>query len=61
VLEGLAGRDATVPLVLNGPSPKLTIEGAWLSRAGIAHESSVMTVHFPVGDGWKTTTVTLNW
>jgi len=61
VLEGLAGRDATIPLVLNGPSPKLTIEGAWLSRAGIAHESSVMTVHFPVGDGWKTTTVTLNW
>jgi glycogen debranching enzyme len=55
-LEGVAGAEADVPLILNIPVPKLNAEGA-----DLPNRPSSMTVHFPTGDGWKTVTVTLTW
>jgi hypothetical protein len=66
-LEGMAGSDAELLIVAAAPDLRLAVEGAELpvqsrTKTSIAaHEPSVMKVHFPEGEGWKTITVTLSW
>jgi hypothetical protein len=65
-LEGIAGSDAQVGYYLHDLGLKVSVMGAELNNE--RHYASVgpikpptMTVHFPPGEGWKTTTVTLTW
>jgi len=65
-LEALAGSDIQIPLVENAPKLKLTAQGAELHQPTAKHapgadEIPSLTVHFPQGEGWQTTKVTLNW
>ncbi len=66
-LEGLAGSQMELPLVLSAPAPKLRAEGAALAAQphhgtdGTPVQFPAISVAFPPGDGWKTITVTLNW
>ena len=66
-IEGLAGTEAEVPLVVIAPNLKLAINGAVLPTRSapkaplLAEMHPVMTVRFPPGTGWKTITVTLTW
>ena len=67
LLEGPAGSQFRVPLFLNWHLRKLDVTGAEEQplddsekrRARIPQ--SVLTGHFPPGEGWKTITVTLTW
>lgn len=58
-LEGLAGSEVQLPLVENAPKLKLIVQGADLNTSTTG--TRTLTVHFPQGEGWQTTTVTLNW
>ncbi len=66
-LEGPAGSQIELPLVLSAPAPKLRAEGAVLQaqprpdESGKTVEFPALAVAFPAGDGWKTVTVTLTW
>jgi glycogen debranching enzyme len=66
-LEGPAGAQLEIPLVLSVPAPKLRVDGAELqaqppnSEAGSPARFPAISVQFPPGEGWKTTTVTLSW
>ena len=65
-LEGQAGSDAQLPLVINVLNLALKAEGANLPAASdpVPHAPGslpTLGVHFPPGDGWKTITVTLTW
>ncbi len=66
-MEGLAGSQFELPLVLTAPAPKLRAEGGDLETQTQHHENGspigfpVLGVRFPAGEGWKTTTVTLTW
>jgi glycogen debranching enzyme len=66
-LEGTAGAQIEIPLVLAAPAPKLHAEGAELQAQPPGSETAgparfpVIDVQFPPGEGWKTVTVTLSW
>jgi hypothetical protein len=66
-LEGPAGAQLSVPLVLAAPVPKLHAEGGDLQAqppngdTGSPPRFPAVAVQFPPGEGWKTTTVTLSW
>ncbi len=67
-LEGPAGAQLDIPLVLSAPAPKLRVDGAELqtqpppdSETGTPVRFPAIAVQFPPGDGWKTMTVTLSW
>jgi hypothetical protein len=66
-LEGPAGAQLAIPLVLSAPAPKLHVDGADLqaqppeSETGSPARFPAISVQFPPGDGWKTMTVTLSW
>jgi hypothetical protein len=65
-LEGQAGSDAQLPLVINVLNLALKAEGANLPTASdaVAHvpgSRPTLRVHFPPGEGWKTITVILTW
>ncbi len=66
-LEGPAGAQLEIPLVLSAPAPKLRVDGADLhaqppdSEAGSQARFPAISVQFPFGEGWKTMTVTLSW
>jgi glycogen debranching enzyme len=55
-IEGQAGSEAQLPLILAAPTPKLRATGA-----DLAANSSSLAIHFPPGQGWQTITVTLTW
>jgi glycogen debranching enzyme len=66
-LEGPAGAQVDLPVVLAAPVPKLHVEGASLlsqprinDNAGAVNFPAV-SVLLPPGEGWKTITVTLTW
>ncbi len=66
-LEGPAGAQLEIPLVLSAPAPRLHVDGAKLraqppnSEAGSPPRFPAIAVQFPPGEGWKTMTVTLSW
>jgi glycogen debranching enzyme len=65
-LEGPAGSDAQLPLVLNAMNLNLHVEGATLPTASdaVPHARGslpALRVHFPAGTGYQTVTVTLSW
>ncbi len=65
-LEGQAGSDAQLPLVINVLNLALKAEGANLPTASdrVPHAPGslpTLRVRFPPGEGWKTITVTLTW
>ncbi len=66
-LEGPAGAQLDIPLVLSSPAPKLRVDGAELhmqppdGEAGSPARFPAISVQFPAGEGWKTMTVTLSW
>jgi glycogen debranching enzyme len=64
-LEGLAGSDAQLPLVLNAMNLNLHVDGATLPTASdaVPHApgSPALSVHFPEGAGFQTLAVTLTW
>jgi hypothetical protein len=66
-LEGPAGSQLEMPLVLSAPAPRLHVDGADLqaqppdSETGSPARFPAISVLFPPGEGWKTTTVTLSW
>ncbi len=65
-LEGLAGSDVRLGYFVQDRQAKLSVSGAQLDAerryaARGPFEPPTMTVHFPPGEGWKTTTVTLTW
>jgi glycogen debranching enzyme len=66
-VEGPAGAQLEIPLVLSAPAPKLHVDGAELhaqptdNEAGSPVRFPAMSVQFPSGEGWKTMTVTLSW
>ncbi len=66
-LEGPAGAQLDIPLVLSAPAPKLRVDGAELqaqppdSEMGSPAHFPAISLQFPSGEGWKTMTVTLSW
>ena len=66
-LEGLAGSQIELPLVLSAPAPNLRAEGAVLEgqqhreQGGSPVAFPAIAVSFPPGDDWKIVTVTLTW
>jgi hypothetical protein len=66
-LEGPAGAQLEIPLVLSAPAPKLRVEGAELHAQPPDNETAgparfpAISVQFPPGEGWKTIPVTLSW
>jgi len=65
-LEGPAGSDAQLPLVLNAMNLNLRAEGATLPTASnaVPHapgSSPMLHIHFPPGAGFQTQTVILTW
>jgi len=62
-LEGPAGAQLEIPLVLSAPAPRLHVDGAELQTPPPDGEpgSPAISVQFPPGEGWKTKTVTLSW
>ncbi len=67
ILEGPAGSDFSIPLFVNLHLQKLGISGA-VEQSNVKSERrntivppTVLTGHFPPGEGWKTITVTLTW
>ena len=66
-VQGPAGSQAELPLVLSSPALKLHADGAELMDTPQSKEDKTpgralaVTVHFPSGEGWKTATVTLTW
>jgi glycogen debranching enzyme len=65
-LEGPAGSDARLPLVLNAMNLNLHVDGASLPTAtdAVPHAPGtqpMLRVHFPEGTGFQTLTVTLTW
>jgi glycogen debranching enzyme len=65
--EGLAGREAHLPLVLTTANLKLHAEGAELESTtdeknpASSGDGAVLIVRLPPGEGWKTIKVTLTW
>ena len=65
-LEGPAGSDVQLPLVLNAMNLNLHAEGATLPTASDAvphtpDAQPTLHIHFPSGSGFQTITVTLTW
>jgi glycogen debranching enzyme len=65
-LEGIAGADSQLPLVTTVANLKLRVDGAALTghsetKGTLSADDSILSVHFPPGEGWKTVTVTLSW
>jgi hypothetical protein len=66
-VEGPAGSQLDLPLVLSAPAPRLHADGAELhtqppaQKAGSPLELPAIALQFPSGEGWKTITVTLSW
>jgi glycogen debranching enzyme len=66
-LEGIAGTAAEIPLIVNATNLAVLADGADLrthadtSSSTAEAASTIMNVHFPPGEGWKTITVTLSW
>ena len=66
-LEGVAGTASEIPLNLNVANLKLRADGADVRAReeadlpGSGTASSILDVHFPPGEGWKTITITLIW
>ncbi len=66
-LEGPAGAQLAIPLVLSAPAPRLRVDGAELqaqppdSEIGNLARFPAISIQFPAGEGWKTMTVTLSW
>jgi hypothetical protein len=65
-VEGPAGSDAQLLLILNAMNLNLHAEGATLPTASdaVPHKPGALPtlkVHFPSGAGYQTTTVTLTW
>ena len=66
-LEGPAGAQIEIPLVLSSPAPRLHVDGAELheqppdGEAGSPARFPAISVQFPAGEGWRTMTVTLSW
>lgn len=59
-IEGPAGTDAQLPLVVTAPKLKLAAEGAELPQSPDS-KTPVLALHFPPGEGWKTIEVKLAW
>jgi glycogen debranching enzyme len=66
-MEGLAGSECLLPLVMTTTNLRLHAVNGSLSGYSVGNRGDavaaldIMSVHFPPGEGWKTITVTLTW
>ncbi|MGA8042959.1 MAG: hypothetical protein WCA37_09165 [Terracidiphilus sp.] len=66
-VEGVAGSEVQLPLVLHEPRLRLRAKGAELASPEHAtagsgsDQSSELTLHLPTGNGWQTATAEVSW